>query len=730
MDISTIVKEESSNIKDLTLGEYFKFVSEPCSTNNSKLEKTSDNILILEKLKKIQTNFNKNKEIITKEQNKLNCYIDNSNSAMNDVNDVNNCLIVSNINKKYYNNIEKMFDTSDIINLINEKRTKIAELYKNQNYETSIGFEISDSKKIHIDDNKDIKDVASQFITDNLLSNSEIFNIVKIITDMCRTAINAYINQFNVSNASDASNASNRYNLGPTDIKIIFKGGMALTTLLNSVLNTANPIYKDHIINNFTDILQRSDLDFSILINPKHIANIEIYNKIYLDMQYMSTYILDRVRKIILNSENAYIQYYQHDQTTRKEVLKKLLDKLNEIKFSSESVYKDFDLSNNFRFITVVFGEDFYGNDELINNEELINDYRTRNVIRDSDYNGSSRKDIYIRMLNDDSNIKIISHLSLLNKIKPELETKYQISKRPYLTPFFISYNNNIKFGTIGTQKFSLVRIKINFKAYYTIKRNEKEYIGAINTPGEFIDISIPYHIGDSTEQFVWDDLKEYTMTFREDPNTIIFDSYSIKQYFEDINRILFNVNIYPWQNIKYDKRLKRLMLLGYIDILSRVNHKLNFINNKQSLMKLFSDLVSILKSINITPTDDISAKFEEIRNKFGKISAKFEEIKKFDEKMILIIFFNKLVDFISKFTNPTNPTNLANQTEFIEFIKNIIGEINKLSELTKTLHELKNNSSIKDISDTKPIIILDPVINLLGGSHSKTKYYLKKNHI
>ena len=413
-----------------------------------------------------------------------------------------------------------------------------------------------------------------------------------------------------------------------------------------------------------------------------------------------------------------------------------MFNKLNVFKTSSGSKY------HNYNFVNVVFGEDYFGED-LLKYSNHINDYDTSNIGIHRNINGSSRNDIYIGPNNDYPGIKIVSSLGLSGIDKPDLEIKNQISDTNDMTPFFVSYNNDVMFGMNAEQKFSLVRIKVNFRAYYTVERNSKSYVGAINVPGEFIDVSVPYYIGDNKEKsFKWEDLKTYKFDTADKKE---FDSYSVEQYFEDIYRILYNVHKYPWDDEKYDKRLKRLVLLGYIDMLSKVKNDLSFIKGKynqfKSLTSMMNAIQNITKSIDYANKANLTDKFKQIREIFNNQStaqtvqaqpvqpvqaqpvqaqpvvvpgsAPVSTIPTTTPNMILYNFLVNLVIFIESYSDQIDKLG--------EFAQKIVEMLNTLADITKQIDTY--NKSDSSIINTEPTIRIQN-----GGSNKKNKYHLTKS--
>jgi hypothetical protein len=433
---------------------------------------------------------------------------------------------------------------------------------------------------------------------------------------------------------------------------------------------------------------------------------------------------LNRIRKIILSSDDKYINYFKFNTDYKKQILKELLDKLKNMQLlkSTDSKY------NGYKFINVVFGEDYYGED-IIPYAELINDYSSNNIGLYNDINGSSRDDILIGSLNNDQHIKTISKISFKNMPLSDYEIDNSTNNTSK-TPFFVSYNQNISFGIKGLQEFSLLRVKINFRPYYIVQRNGKNYMGAINAPGEFIDVSIPYVIGDTLTTFDWAQLKTYNMKYQTESfnfESFNFESYTVEEYFNDIIRMLFNVNNMPWENEKYQKRLKRLALLGFIDILSKLNTNLKF---KKTPTPTKPNTPSGLKTLNNIFDMHQKNIFTIIQNEstFGTNLHNLENIFRQLKETFgsLDLLFAKLFDNIELFIQryKTNPTQ---NDKFIKFVSDILYHYNNIISISTSIEAL--NKTNESILNTNTNIVLQQ-----GGSEtekhiSKHKFSLKKKH-
>lgn len=127
----------------------------------------------------------------------------------------------------------------------------------------------------------------------------------------------------------------------------------------------------------------------------------------------------------------------------------------------------------------------------------------------------------------------------------------------------YISLNKTLEFksGDGGITKFALIRTKINFNLI--LEKDEKQ--SKINMGGELIDVSIPHRKDESIKE-VFNNMDKAISRYNiTNKNKILkFNSYSLEFLIDDLEKILFHVAEYPWDDNKYVKRLNRLCYLLY----------------------------------------------------------------------------------------------------------------------------------------------------------------------
>jgi hypothetical protein len=156
-----------------------------------------------------------------------------------------------------------------------------------------------------------------------------------------------------------------------------------------------------------------------------------------------------------------------------------------------------------------------------------------------------------------------------------------------------VSRNNALNFvkGN-NTTSFELVRSKLRF--LIIVQVNNKEFKFAADS--EFIDVSIPnnndsnlHHSFNHKYYATFDVHGKYDKCISVKVPTIEYTS-------EDIAHVLFDQNVYPWDDAKYKKRLLRLILLTLL---------MKFLNQLTAVEKTFTGINDIIiETMNRTKND------------------------------------------------------------------------------------------------------------------------------
>jgi hypothetical protein len=484
---------------------------------------------------------------------------------------------------------------------------------KNSDNKKLSGIEIFNQKKIFYD-------TMTKFISNELLNNKPeiIFNFQYLVNNFFNNFVKKYIE---------------RKNLSEDYILFVYKGGTTIKIIYEKYkqLFKAPKLFKDSE-NNFL----RSDSDYSLFIkkeeNKNSIKDKDEYNKIYYDMFIMCYNILHKINIFI--NKSLYSQYLLPlefvNQTNIFGVINTMNQNLKDLVY-----FKDID-----KFIGITINDKTYMQENIPDEFDIY--YLTSpnsNVNSNSGLNNkkfkdtnAKRKDFYITWLqeNDIGSGRKIGYVNDANNT-------------------FQSINDNIYFINDAKKitNFSLHRIKLNTIIYFKTKNGK---YGKMNCPSEIIDVSL----GSWSDSKSFIDLQKSikTYTYKNSMNKeVIFNSYTIYGFIEDLFKQLFIEVDLIWTAPKYDKKIKRMILLLCIYLYN--------IKPKDELEKILKKFVTDINNIKNQPNNSSTANnntfLQEILNKFNKI----QRIKKneFDTNEFIKLL-NLFITDINLFITDLNSLN------------------------------------------------------------------------
>ncbi len=305
-------------------------------------------------------------------------------------------------------------------------------------------------------------------------------------------------------------------NLDEKQLFIVYKGGNILRIIAYEVFDNLCGKSVQVLKKYYADSFKKSDADFSIYIDPKLPNFAEIYD----DMINLSYLLQTEIRKVFTDDLTEYFEYYRFSYNGKKKLLEKYLNKLNETSTVKEKKY-GFDTFKSLVLQNVSSGED--------------NKY-TPKMDYEIDYQSGNPSD------------------------------RYMVSLAPSGTnEIFISANKTLKFlrgdGTYAS--FALVRSKVSLNAFYGDKMTD------VN--GELIDVSIINQDNDGIHHFfehLEDNISQFTIG--SDSDVFVIRSYSLGYLLEDLEHILFDYSLSPWDDVKYAKRLKRILFIYFIILMTK----------------------------------------------------------------------------------------------------------------------------------------------------------------
>jgi hypothetical protein len=156
----------------------------------------------------------------------------------------------------------------------------------------------------------------------------------------------------------------------------------------------------------------------------------------------------------------------------------------------------------------------------------------------------------------------------------------------------YLNETNIFKSSTDESTTFTLHRMKINTVFYFKTKDG---MYGTINFPSELIDVPITRFEDFKTRGISKDEnFKRYKNVNND--NELIYYGYNLTGFIHDLYSMLFIETKYPWQDMKYDKRINRYLFLIIIFCL-------NTYKNTKDIITTIIDFINT-GTTNITLVD------------------------------------------------------------------------------------------------------------------------------
>jgi hypothetical protein len=370
-------------------------------------------------------------------------------------------------------------------------------------------------------------------------------------------------------------------------IKLIYKGGSAMYIVYrnfqdqikkNSELNKLSIF-----LNNFQEDFSRSDADFIIVIDKKKI-NKKIFLNLYLEINKKITIALYKLRNIISNNIDIYYNYNAINFDDINKILRNMNNYLNENKKNTR-----YDVINS--LIGLSLWNKDYLLEEIPSEKESISNFNIgHNIIlkpiilkKDSfnEYNltNKKRRDYYVTA-----------------KYTKDLEDEYdmmliQLNNNISNNEIYYYLNENYNYKALNEHKvgFCLHRLKLNSILYYkTSDKDQKDIYGYMNCPAEIIDVSIKKWEDDFNVNIELETM-EYTYKHRI-YGDYKFNSFTIYGFIVDLYENLCVHNKYPWEDKKYEKRLKRLIYFILIDLIDN--------KEKEELIDILTNYIQFIEKL------------------------------------------------------------------------------------------------------------------------------------
>ena len=448
------------------------------------------------------------------------------------------------------------------------------------------------------ENNRPFKDFCTDIVNDQIISYTGFYNFMYIIWKVHSSCLTLY---------------RDYYNIDSNDIIFIYKGGNFLSKMAKKFWTSLPGHAVQYLITSYREFFKRSDMDYSIYINP----NLDNYDKIFKDINHLSFKIQDLIRDIFISNKYISFHWFKYNSEYKKFLLDDYLKKLK----TEESVTTD--PENNSYYTDEII--DFIFDNVSAYKENT--DYKIRNdQILEYKDNNVERNDIYT----------------------------------PNKSFCYITFNEALSFHeNTALIHFNLIRTKVNFNIKF--KKNNISRIE--NIGGELIDVSIP-HKDDSNIEHFFQDIKSHVnkITYQQPcikTSYYVFynyetefkqKTYSLEYVYYDLYRMLFKKHFYPWLDKKYKKRIYRLFYLSHIDFFSsNIILNENQVNIKRNKFIKINNYILEYKKYIYENQDSIYYLFKSNNkdvkllklniNAISKLLCKKEEIldySKYDNKLIV----------------------------------------------------------------------------------------------
>lgn len=429
------------------------------------------------------------------------------------------------------------------------------------------------------DENRPLKDIMTDFVTDVILNNEHsLFNFLYIITSLFQDTLAIY---------------KRIKGLQENDIFFILKGGNVLRFVAKNFLFDISGGTADILLDYYKKFFKRSDADFSIIINP----NLENYDVIFNDITLLCYVVLKIIQSIFEKDKIRFFEWYKYNDQVKAKLLGKVFQSLTELDLSGNKTWQ------NAEFRNVTF-------ENVSSSTETPPKY-------------VNPSDVAVRF-KDRFNHESDTLLWIIDNTNTET---------------YVSYNEALTFEKDRLIKFNLVRMKYGFTVNYLDKRTNS--LENVSIGGELIDVSIGHRDDMSVNKFykeLRNNISLFELTLLNDTK-IEFRSYSLTYLFKDIYRILFVDITYPWNDIKYVKRLNRMFYIGYIDLFTKFTDNKNRVEYLGLLDEIMNSIEKILTDEEHRSTENVNLKRD------------VEKIKKDveDGSLLFDILLTKILDLLMK---------------------------------------------------------------------------------
>ena len=456
-------------------------------------------------------------------------------------------------------------------------------------------------------------------------------------------------------------------------VAFIYKGGNVLRFIFQQSLKELPDHTSDEIYEKLCKYFKLSDNDYSILLSN----SIDDYDNVFRNITAVAYLTLCALREHISRPKSlfALYDYYGKVHAAKKTVLS---EEVGEIKELIKKIM-------NADLVSISHCAGLPNSDGQVPTEKFYFDEpqpqpqpQPEPVVEAVGQAGGDPYEEYIEKYPD---IVILNDGA--NEGYPD-ETKnmsYELSQlgmEGKTSPFRASMNTGIVFEKVNGRgektitRFNLVRTKCIFPTEVRYKDGSK---ATMSFAGEHVDISIPYKTGLDLHALTTYSDKSFDMTFM---------SYDYNHYIDDLNRMLFIETLYPWEDVKYVKRLVRIIYMFCFDMMFYKDHADPNIQNIGDVVKIMNEIYETLGKMKDAPIESMMSHIEKLN---GLITS---------EKVRMKEFFKRIGETVQ--TTQKNPE--AEREHLLDFLDNIRDYVHKMFLIFTRVKEYIDSGGSVDVSN------------------------------
>ena len=167
----------------------------------------------------------------------------------------------------------------------------------------------NESRKEYREHNRYFKDFCTDVVNQQVISFNGSYNFMYVIWKVHVLTLNYY---------------KSIVNLEENDIAFLFKGGDYLAKLAKTFWTSLPSRAVRYLISEYEKYFKKSDLDYTIYINP----NLDNYDIIYKDICYLAFNIQNLIRDLLLNNKYLVFHWFKYNTNFKSYILNEYLHKM------------------------------------------------------------------------------------------------------------------------------------------------------------------------------------------------------------------------------------------------------------------------------------------------------------------------------------------------------------------------------------------------------------------